>query len=80
MPRPTPVTLDPIDAFIGQAVRARRIEIGVSQNALAKALGLSFQQVQKYELGENRIAASRLIHIARTLKCKITDLIPEADR
>lgn len=80
MPRPTPVTLDPIDAFIDQAVRARRIEIGVSQNALAKALGLSFQQVQKYGLGENRIATSRLIHIARALSCKITDLIPEADR
>lgn len=74
------MTLDPIDAFIGQAVRARRIEIGVSQNALAKALGLSFQQVQKYELGENRIATSRLIHIARTLSCKITDFIPEEDR
>ncbi len=80
MPRPTPMTQDPIDVVIGEAVRARRIEIGVSQNALAKALGLSFQQIQKYELGENRIATSRLIHIARVLQCKITDFIPEDDR
>ncbi len=80
MPRPTPSTADPIDHFIGDAVRARRVAIGVSQNGLAKALGVSFQQVQKYELGQNRIATSRLIHIARALDCKITAFIPEEDR
>lgn len=80
MPRPTPTTADPLDHFIAAAVRERRIAIGVSQNSLAKALGLSFQQIQKYEQGQNRIATSRLIRIARVLDCKITDFIPEEDR
>lgn len=80
MPRPTSTTRDPIDDFIGQSVRARRLAAGVSQEALADAIGVTFQQVQKYERGENRIAASRLIRIARRLDCKITDFIPEEDR
>ena len=80
MPRPTPTTLDPLDAIIGQAVRARRLALGVSQPGLADAIGVTFQQVQKYESGENRMAVSRLIRVARALDCKITDFIPEEDR
>jgi len=56
-----------IDKRLGERVRARRLEIGMSQEALAGALGITFQQVQKYEKGVNRIAASRLWDIAAIL-------------
>ena len=56
-----------IDRKIGQRVRSRRLEIGMSQERLAELLGITFQQVQKYEKGVNRIAASRLFDIAGAL-------------
>lgn len=56
-----------IDRALGMRVRSRRLEIGMSQEALAAALGVTFQQVQKYEKGVNRIAASRLFMMARAL-------------
>jgi transcriptional regulator with XRE-family HTH domain len=56
-----------IDKKIGQRVRSRRLEIGMSQERLAELLGVTFQQVQKYEKGVNRIAASRLHDIASSL-------------
>jgi len=56
-----------IDRKIGQRVRTRRLEIGMSQERLAELLGVTFQQVQKYEKGVNRIAASRLHDIAASL-------------
>jgi transcriptional regulator with XRE-family HTH domain len=56
-----------IDKRIGQRVRSRRLEIGMSQERLADLLGVTFQQVQKYEKGVNRIAASRLFDIAAAL-------------
>jgi transcriptional regulator with XRE-family HTH domain len=58
---------NPIDRHIGSRVRARRMMLGMSQEKLADALGLTFQQVQKYEKGINRIGASRLLHIAGIL-------------
>lgn len=60
--------LDPIDAVIGNRVRIRRMSLNISQTALGDALGMTYQQVQKYEKGTNRILASRLVHIARLLK------------
>ena len=57
-----------IDKKIGQRVRSRRLEIGMSQERLADLLGVTFQQVQKYEKGVNRIAASRLFDIANALE------------
>jgi transcriptional regulator with XRE-family HTH domain len=57
-----------IDRRLGQRLRARRLEIGLSQERLAEILGLTFQQVQKYEKGVNRIAASRLFEIANALE------------
>lgn len=57
-----------IDKKIGQRVRSRRLEIGMSQERLAELLGVTFQQVQKYEKGVNRIAASRLFDIAASLE------------
>jgi transcriptional regulator with XRE-family HTH domain len=60
-----------IDRHIGSRVRARRIMLGMSQERLADALGLTFQQVQKYEKGVNRIGASRLLQIAGILDVSI---------
>ena len=56
-----------IDRKVGGQVRTRRLMIGMSQEKLGEALGLTFQQVQKYEKGTNRISASRLHEIARVL-------------
>jgi transcriptional regulator with XRE-family HTH domain len=61
----------PVDRHIGSRVRTRRIVLGMSQEKLAEALGLTFQQVQKYEKGANRIGASRLLHIASILDVNI---------
>lgn len=57
----------PVDVFVGTRVRARRVELGMSQEKLAHAIGLTFQQVQKYEKGANRIGSSRLMQIANAL-------------
>ncbi|MBV8800804.1 MAG: helix-turn-helix transcriptional regulator [Alphaproteobacteria bacterium] len=56
-----------IDAEIGRSIRARRNEIGVSQVELAEYLGITFQQLQKHEIGQNRVSATRLYHIAQRL-------------
>ena len=58
---------NPIDAQVGNRVRIRRMLIGMSQEKLGGLLGLTFQQVQKYEKGVNRIGAGRLYEIARIL-------------
>jgi transcriptional regulator with XRE-family HTH domain len=58
---------NPIDRYVGSRVRMRRVILGMSQEKLGEALGLTFQQVQKYEKGANRIGASRLQQISRTL-------------
>lgn len=60
-------TPDNIDAHVGARVRLRRMTLGMSQEQLASSLGLTFQQVQKYERGMNRIGASRLYHIGLAL-------------
>jgi transcriptional regulator with XRE-family HTH domain len=61
-----------IDRRLGQRLRARRLEIGLSQERLAEMLGLTFQQVQKYEKGINRIAASRLFDIANAVEVPVS--------
>jgi transcriptional regulator with XRE-family HTH domain len=61
-----------IDKRLGQRLRARRLEVGLSQERLAELLGLTFQQVQKYEKGVNRIAASRLYDIAGALDVPVS--------
>ena len=65
---PSKKEADAVDAHVGQRIRFRRIMLGHSQGDLAKALGLTFQQVQKYEKGTNRIGASRLFAIASFLR------------
>jgi transcriptional regulator with XRE-family HTH domain len=66
---PTPVTKNPtlIDRHVGNRVRMRRMIVDMSQERLGEALGVTFQQVQKYEKGTNRIGASRLQQIANVL-------------
>src|ERR1700760_1072881 len=68
---------DPIDIEVGGRIRARRVSLGVSQTALAKALGLTFQQVQKYEKGANRVSASTLVRVARELGVTVAFLVGE---
>lgn len=58
---------NPIDKHVGARVRMRRMLIGMSQEKLGEALGLTFQQIQKYEKGANRISASRLQQISEAL-------------
>src|ERR1700758_3944045 len=59
---------NPIDKHVGSRVRMRRMMLGLTQQKLGDALGLTFQQVQKYEKGTNRIGASRLQQIAQILQ------------
>src|SRR5262249_31047581 len=60
-----------IDQHIAKRMRLRRIEIGMSQERLAQMLGTSFQQVQKYEWGANRISASRLLDVSTALRLPV---------
>jgi transcriptional regulator with XRE-family HTH domain len=75
---PTVKTPDPIDAFVGNRVRTRRLHIGMRQDALAKKIGLTFQQIQKYEKGANRIGASRLQKISKILGVTVSFLFEGA--
>src|SRR5215207_9541082 len=63
---------NPIDKHVGSRVRMRRVLIGMSQEKLGEALGLTFQQVQKYEKGTNRIGASRLQQISTILGVSVS--------
>jgi transcriptional regulator with XRE-family HTH domain len=65
-------TPDPIDVHVGARVRLRRTLLGMSQEKLGEAIGLTFQQVQKYERGANRIGASRLWHVSRVLDVPVS--------
>ena len=71
-------TPHPIDKHVGSRVRMRRLMLGMSQQKLADAFGLTFQQVQKYEKGTNRISASRLQQIANTLQVHVTFFFEDA--
>lgn len=61
----------PVDVHVGGQVRMRRVLLGMSQEKLGEELGLTFQQVQKYEKGSNRIGASRLFDVSRILEVPI---------
>lgn len=62
---------NPVDVHVGARIRLRRKLVGISQEQLAEALGLTFQQVQKYERGANRVSASKLWDIAHKLQVTI---------
>lgn len=62
---------NPVDRHVGLRIRLRRKELGVSQEKLAEAIGLTFQQVQKYERAANRVSASKLWEVSRALSTNI---------
>jgi transcriptional regulator with XRE-family HTH domain len=64
------------DKRIGERVRTRRLALSMSQVTFANAIGISFQQVQKYENGMNRIGGSRMIQVAAALQCEVAYLFP----
>jgi transcriptional regulator with XRE-family HTH domain len=68
-----------LDVEIGRRIRERRRAIGMSQVQLARAVGVTFQQVQKYERGANRVSFSRLMDIVVALRCHLTDLTEGLD-
>lgn len=69
---------NPIDIHVGSRVRLRRMMLGMSQEKLGESLGITFQQIQKYEKGTNRIGASRLQHIATILKVPVSFFFEDA--
>ena len=70
---------DPVDVAVGARIRLRRKQLGISQSMLADAIGVTFQQVQKYERGANRVSASTIAKVAPALKCKVSDLFGETE-
>lgn len=62
----------PVDLYVGSRLRIRRKVLGLSQTQLADALGITFQQIQKYERGANRISASKLYEAARLLRSPVS--------
>lgn len=75
----TKLVRNPIDAHVGGQVKLRRAVVGMSQTELANRLGITFQQVQKYEKGANRIGASRLYLIAEILNVTVQSFFEGAD-
>ncbi|PZU74105.1 MAG: transcriptional regulator [Brevundimonas sp.] len=72
--------LDPADVKIGAEIRRRRELQRLTQDALAKACNVTFQQIQKYERGVNRVSAARLLQIAKCLHCHPSELLaPQLD-
>lgn len=71
---------DELDVAIGAAIRLRRRHLKISQEMLADRCGVTFQQVQKYENGANRVSFSRLVQIAHALGLRIGDLVGDIDQ
>jgi transcriptional regulator with XRE-family HTH domain len=74
MKKRNPRTATTVDAYIGAQMRDRRTALGLSQAALGEKLGVSFQQVQKYESGANRVSAARLFEICKALKVPLASM------
>lgn len=68
-----------VDVLVGQKIRQRRWMIGMTQKQLAAAVGVKFQQIQKYETGKNRVSASRLFEISMTLDVSISFFFQESE-
>lgn len=68
---------NPVDVHVGQRLRQRRVLVGLSQEKLARMVGITFQQVQKYERGANRIVASRLYQLAKVLDVPVSYFFDE---
>lgn len=70
--KPPPGTPHPVDLHVGGRIKLRRNFLGMSQEKLGKAIGLTFQQVQKYEKGTNRVGASRLFELSQVLSVPVS--------
>jgi DNA-binding XRE family transcriptional regulator len=70
----SPRSSNAIDEFIGARMRERRQALGISQTGLGKTLGVSFQQIQKYESGRNRVSAGRLFDICKALNVSLSSM------
>src|ERR1043166_2099115 len=77
--RPRIETPNPVDIQVGARLRLRRNMLGLSQEKLGEAIGLTFQQVQKYERGANRIGASRLHELSRVLDVPVSFFFDDTD-
>ena len=66
------MTSNPVDVYVGTRLKIRRLELGLSQNKIGEMTGITFQQVQKYEKGSNRIGSSRLYEFAKILKVPVS--------
>ena len=75
--RRVPGVADPVDVHVGSRVRLRRTLLGLSQEKLGEAVGLTFQQIQKYERGANRIGASRMYDLAHVLDVPVAFFFEE---
>lgn len=79
IPKTKPRSCDAIDKYIGARLKMRRHEQGISQEKLGEGLGVSFQQIQKYEKGVNRVSVSALSRIAKLLDCDVNFFYPPDD-
>ena len=70
---------DPLDIALGRRIRLRRRHLRLTQSDLGARLDVSYQQIQKYERGVNRISFSTLVRVAETLECRVADLIGDLD-
>lgn len=70
-----PRRITPLDKEIGGRIKRMRRNLGLTQENLAQLIGVTFQQVQKYETGKNRISAAMLKEISKTLQCTVLDLL-----
>lgn len=68
-----------LDAVIGQNIRNIRTRVGITQETLGVSLGITFQQIQKYEKGTNRVSAAALIHFQNALGCELKDFFDGID-
>jgi transcriptional regulator with XRE-family HTH domain len=70
----------PVDVVVGENIRMARLTAGLSQTELGRACGITFQQIQKYEKGANRVGGSRLMQIAETLNVPAATLLPASQK
>ncbi|GAA0655518.1 helix-turn-helix domain-containing protein [Brevundimonas lenta] len=71
--------IDPVDRYVGERIRAERMAAGLTQTQLGAAVGVTFQQIQKYERGVNRVSASTLARAAKALGVPVIRLFPDLD-
>ena len=77
--RPMAKRVEPVDVLVGRRVRAYRLSLGMSQTTLGDKVGVTFQQIQKYERGTNRIGSSRLQKVANVLGISVGALFAETE-